>query len=374
MPTDHFKSMDSKNNSKKDVYKVLGLMSGTSLDGLDLAYCTFKRTDAGWTFSIVQAETLKYTSPWQKKLKAAHQLSGEALVALDVEYGHFLGQACRTFLSKHKVNIDFIASHGHTVFHQPDKGFTLQIGNGQALYTSAEKPVIYDFRSLDVLYGGQGAPLVPVGDKHLFHEYDVCLNLGGIANLSLDVKGKRLAWDAAFVNMGLNYLAGKAGKGYDAGGAMAAEGELHTGLLKSLTKAYEPLRAKKPSLGREIFEKKFRPLLDKDTIALHDRLHTFTVAAAREVGDAILGSVGNRAASVLCTGGGAFNHFFMSCLLEHCGDQISLILPDETVIKFKEALVFAFLGVLRSRNEVNCLKSVTLASRDSSSGLTVGLV
>jgi anhydro-N-acetylmuramic acid kinase len=374
MPSDHFKSMDSKNNSKKDVYKVLGLMSGTSLDGLDLAYCTFKRTDAGWTFSIQQAETLKYTSAWQKTLATVHTCSGEDLVALDIAYGHLLGEACRAFLSKHKLNVDFIASHGHTVFHQPGKGFTFQLGNGQALYASAGKPVIYDFRSLDVLYGGQGAPLVPAGDKHLFHEYDVCLNLGGIANLSLDVKGKRLAWDAAFVNMGLNYLAGKANKAYDAGGAMAAQGELHAGLLKSLTKAYAPLREKKPSLGRELFEKKFQPLLDNDTIPLHDRLHTFTVASAREVGDAMLGSVGNRQASVLCTGGGAFNHFFMSCLLDHCEDRVSLIIPDETVVKFKEALVFAFLGVLRSRHEVNCLKSVTLASRDSSSGLTVGLV
>lgn len=377
MSFDHFKSMDSKNNSTKDVYKVLGLMSGTSLDGLDLACCTFKRTGAGWTFSILQAETLKYTLAWQKTLATAHACLGEDLIALDVAYGHFLGQACRTFLSKHRLNVDFIASHGHTVFHQPGqpgKGFTFQLGSGQALYAAAEKPVIYDFRSLDVLHGGQGAPLVPVGDKHLFHEYDVCLNLGGIANLSLDVKGKRLAWDAAFVNMGLNYLAGKARKSYDAGGAMAAQGELHAGLLKSLTRAYEPLRAKKPSLGREIFEKKFQPLLDKDTIPLHDRLHTFTVAAAREVGDAILGNVGNRVPSVLCTGGGAFNHFFMSCLLDHCGDRASLIIPDETVVKFKEALVFAFLGVLRSRNEVNCLKSVTLASRDSSSGLIVGAV
>jgi len=170
--------MDSKQK-----YKVIGLMSGTSLDGVDIACCTFSFKKR-WTFTIEKAETIRYSSSWLKKLKEAHQLSAENLAELDHAYGNFLGAICKSFMSKNKIKgIDFISSHGHTIFHQPEKGFTLQIGNGNAIHAATDLPVIYDFRSLDVARGGQGAPLVPIGDKFLFDDYDVCLNLGGIANL-----------------------------------------------------------------------------------------------------------------------------------------------------------------------------------------------
>ncbi len=357
--------MDSTDN-----YKVLGLMSGTSLDGLDIAYCHFKKSEKGWSFILKDATTLPYPSSWIEQLSTAHNLSGEDLVALDVSYGRFLGKVCDNFKKKHKLKVDFIASHGHTIFHQPKKGFTYQLGNGSALYAACGIPVVYDFRSLDVLLGGEGAPLVPVGDTFLFGEYDVCLNLGGIANLSMDIKGRRLAFDICFSNMGLNYLMSKIGKAFDDGGAMSSDGNIDYPMLKQLNKVYASLRKKRPSLGREMFEQRIKPVLDTSGIKLKDKLKTFTTSCVNEIANAILSI--KKDARILCTGGGAFNAFYMSELLNACGDQATLIIPEEETIKFKEALVFAFLGVLKVRGDVNCLKSVTGASKDSSGGTLIG--
>lgn len=346
-------------------------MSGTSLDGLDIAYCHFIKKEKIWKFAILHPATIKYPKAWTERLSSAQHLSGEALVALDVEYGKFLGKACNAFVTKHKLKVDFIASHGHTIFHQPQKSFTYQIGNGNAMHAACGIPVIYDFRSLDVQLGGEGAPLVPVGDKILFSEYDVCLNLGGIANLSMDVKGKRVAYDICFINMSLNYLMGTIGKPFDEDGQMASDGSVDATMLKKLDKIYSGLRKKRPSLGREIFEQQIRPILDESSVSLKDKLRTVSESSAKEIAYAIVS--GKRNAKVLCSGGGTFNSFFVSCLLEHCGDNAALIIPEENIVKFKEALVFAFLGVLRTQGKPNCLKSVTGATKDSSGGVFVGL-
>jgi anhydro-N-acetylmuramic acid kinase len=358
--------MDSKNN-----FKVIGLMSGTSLDGLDIAYCHFIKKETGWKFAVLHPTTIKYPKGWSDRLSSAQHLSGEALAALDVEYGRFLGKACQVFIAKHRLKVDFIASHGHTIFHQPQKGFTYQIGNGNALYAACGIPVVYDFRSLDVQLGGEGAPLVPAGDKLLFGEYDVCLNLGGIANLSMDIKGKRVAYDICFINMGLNYLMSTIGKSFDDGGQLASQGSVDPVMLKKLDKIYAGLRKRRPSLGREIFEQQIKPVLDESSVNLKDKLRTVAESAAKEIALAIVS--GKRNAKVLCTGGGTFNSFFVSCLLEHCGDEAALIIPEENIVKFKEALVFAFLGVLRMQGKPNCLKSVTGAIKDNSGGVLVGL-
>ena len=345
-------------------------MSGTSLDGVDIAYCTF-RLDMGWSFELEAAQTIPYTSVWSNKLKNAHTLSAEKLLALDAEYGSYLGKLCESFIKKHKIEgLHFIASHGHTIFHQPKNKFTYQLGNGNALHAASSFPVIYDFRSLDVLYGGQGAPLVPVGDKLLFHEYDVCLNLGGIANLSLDYKKERIAYDVCFLNMGLNYLAQSMNKKFDADGALAGKGEINTSLLKKLNQVYASTRTKRPSLGRELFEAKIKKLLDDRKISAADKLRTFTESAAAEIVTAI--KKYGKGKTVLCSGGGAFNSFLIYRMVELAGDDITFVIPDEAIINFKEAIVFAFLGVLRIRNEANSLKSVTGASRDSSGGVMVG--
>jgi anhydro-N-acetylmuramic acid kinase len=266
--------------------------------------------------------------------------------------------------------VSFIASHGHTIFHQPEKGFTYQMGDGNAIYAASGIPVVNDFRSLDVRLGGQGAPLVPAGDKVLFSEFDVCLNLGGIANLSVDLQKKRKAFDVCFVNMGLNYLAGKIGKSYDKDGDLASDGKINLPLAKSLTKVYDVFREKRPSLGRELFEQKIQRLIDNEKIDLRDRLYTFAESSAVEIANA-LGSF-KRPVSVLCTGGGVYNAHLMSRILHHVSDDVTLIRPEDEVIKFKEALIFAFLGVLRVRGEVNCLNSVTGASRNNSGGVLTG--
>lgn len=354
----------------KESFRCLGLMSGTSLDGLDIAYCVFDKKDGAWSFAVEKAVTVKYSSSWNEKLSIAHKLKAEDLLELDHAYGAFLGKTCKNFLKKNSLHVDFIASHGHTIYHQPKRKFTFQLGNGNDLHAFAEVPVICDFRSLDVALSGEGAPLVPAGDKFLFSEYDVCLNLGGIANLSMDVNGARVAYDICFCNMGLNYLAAKSGKDYDKDGMMAEEGEVNKDLLKKLDAIYKSIRKKRPSIGREMFEKQIRPLIDNKKIPVKDRMRTLAESAAKEIISAIGSSKGN--VTVLCTGGGAFNRFFISRLLDLGGDNVSLILPDENVIKFKEAMVFAFLGVLRVRGEVNALKSVTRATRDSSGGVMLG--
>lgn len=345
-------------------------MSGTSLDGLDIAYCHFRQSEKGWVYSIKKATTIKYSAAWIEKLSTAHELSGEQLLELDSAYGNFLGKACDTFRRKNKLRVDFIASHGHTVFHQPQKRFTYQLGNGNALHAACEIPVVCDFRSLDVMLGGQGAPLVPAGDKHLFSAFDVCLNLGGIANLSMDVKGKRVAFDICFANMGLNYLMGKVGKEFDEDGGMSSDGVVQVPLLKALNKVYMSLHKRRPSLGREIFEQRIKPLLDMPGVRLKDKLRTFTASSVNEIALAILST--KEKPKVLCTGGGAFNSFFISQLLEVCGDEVTLIIPEDETIKFKEALIFAFLGVLKVRGDNNCLMTVTGASKDSSGGVMVG--
>lgn len=357
-------------NGLRAKYRVIGLMSGTSLDGLDIAYCVFQQSARGWKYTIEQATTLRYSAQWQSRLSQAHALTGQELMALDAAYGSYLGKAAKEFVDKHAIKVDFIASHGHTIFHQPEKGFTTQIGNGYSLHAACRLPVIFDFRMQDVALGGEGAPLVPAGDKFLFHEYDVCLNLGGIANLSVDVDGRRLAFDICFCNMGLNHLAEEAGRKYDKNGAIAAEGSVNKKMLAALGKIYRKFHSKKPSLGREIFEKEILAILNDKTIPLNDRLCTFTESAAREICQAI--KEHKISARVLCTGGGAFNSFLIARMLENGGDDITFIIPEEEVVKFKEAMVFGFLGVLRARNEVNCLRSVTQASRDSSSGTMIG--
>lgn len=354
----------------KSKFRVIGTMSGTSLDGLDIAYCVFQKLKSGWKYSLEHVTTLKYPSHWLRRLSQAHTLLGEELMALDAEYGTYIGTATREFADRLKLRVDFVASHGHTVFHQPSRRFTTQIGNGYSIHVASGLPVVCDFRMHDVALGGEGAPLVPMGDKLLFQQYDVCLNLGGIANLSTDVKGKRVAYDICFCNMPLNLLANEKSKKFDRNGMMAASGTVNANLLAALKKKYRRYQSKRPSLGREAFEQDFAELLTDKRISLEDRLCTFTESAAIEICSAIASQ--KRSARVLCTGGGVFNAYLISRMLEHGGDDITFIIPDEEVAKFKEALVFGFLGVLRVRNEDNCLKSVTNAIRNSSSGTTIG--
>lgn len=352
-------------------YRVIGIMSGTSLDGLDLVCCDYQQKKGKWTFDIIVGETIKYSHMWNWRLSNAHLLPGIDLQKLDYKFGNFIGIRCKQFVKKYKIKkIDFIASHGHTVFHQPERKLTYQIGNGVAIYESSKFPVVNDFRSLDVLKGGQGAPLVPVGDQYLFSDFDVCINLGGIANYSLIEKKKRVAADICFANMGLNHLAAKKEMKLDKNGRLASEGVVDNRMLIGLSKVYDKWKSSRPSLGRESFETLIKPLLDNENILIQNRLRTFCESISIEIEKVIPRR--KKKLKVLVTGGGAFNRFLIKILQSKVEHKALVIVPDDKIVNYKEAIVFGLLGVLRLKNKINVLKSVTGGATDSSAGTMIG--
>ncbi|MFU8842449.1 MAG: anhydro-N-acetylmuramic acid kinase [Bacteroidales bacterium] len=345
---------------------VIGVMSGTSLDGLDLACCRFE-SKGKWSFELQNAITIPYNHHWRRLLEGLQGVPGIDLIKADMDYGQYIGKEIVRFINNNGVKPDLIASHGHTVFHQPDKGFTLQVGNGHAIAAVTGIPVVYDFRSLDVALGGQGAPLVPLGDQILFSDYTCCLNLGGFANISFDqlIRG-RVAFDICPVNIVLNYLAQKTGHLYDNKGEMASTGNLDFHLLERLNNLdYYSVNYPK-SLGKEWVKQFIFPLIESSDIPVEDQLHTFSTHIAVQIAKSleIIGS-----GQVLVTGGGAFNDFLIQTIRNHTRSE--LIIPENDLVNFKEAMVFGFLGLLRTRNEINCLRSVTGASKDSVCGLLV---
>jgi len=347
-----------------DTYRAIGLMSGTSLDGLDIAYCKFRYEKKRWKFSIEEATTLKYTNEWLKRLGGAHNLSALSLLQLDNEYGTYLGNAVKQFAKdQHIYKIDFVASHGHTIFHQPEKHFTFQLGKGTAIASAYRLPVINDFRSLDVALGGQGAPLVPIGDRLLFSEYAFCLNLGGIANISYEHKEKRIAFDICPVNIVLNHLAKALNMEFDKDGKVAKRGKVDEKLLKQLNALNYYSNSAPKSIGREWVEEEFLPLIDNSKISIENKLATVVEHIAIQITEVCKGKKGK----MLVTGGGAFNKYLIDRIKKLSGG-VKVIVPDKQLVNYKEALVFAFLGVLRWRGEVNVLKSVTGASKNNSGG------
>ncbi len=356
----------------QETYNVIGLMSGTSLDGLDIAFCRFSVDNNLWKYEIVAAQTIAYPEHWKKTLLGLEKTDALHFQQTDAEYGHYLGGLASDFIVRHSVKPDFVASHGHTIFHQPEKKLTVQIGAGSAIASKCNLPVICDFRSLDVALGGQGAPLVPIGDKMLFSEYDFCLNLGGFANVSYQFNGQRIAYDICPVNIVMNAIAERNGKAFDEGGAMAKEGMLSGYLLNELNQIgfYKMIMDSPKSLGKEWVLKNINPLLEQYELSDADLLHTFCEHIAFQIAKSLKnkpkGLPAGQAGKILVTGGGAYNHFLMECIQKQTEHQ--LIIPDKNTIEYKEALIFAFLGVLRMRNEVNCLKSVTGASRDNCGG------
>jgi len=351
-----------KNSSK---YHVLGLMSGTSLDGLDMAHCTFEQLDNRWVYKLNAAETISLPESLSAKLKSATKLSGENLTELDNELGRWYGTCVNDFLKNKTLKIDLIASHGHTVFHQPESGLTLQIGSGVQLHAMTNLPVVNDFRSKDVALGGQGAPLVPIGDKLLFSEYALCLNLGGIANVSFDKTGKRIAFDIGACNMVLNYLAEKLGLEYDEDGLQAESGVVNSQLKEALNQWDYYAKSYPKSLGYEDVSGHVLPIIENSNLSIQDKLATYCDHLACQITNAVAETKGK----LLVTGGGAFNNHLIERITFHLPETTEVILADSSLISFKEAIVFAFLGVLRIQGEINCLSSVTGASRDCSAGV-----
>ncbi|BDD02808.1 anhydro-N-acetylmuramic acid kinase [Aureibacter tunicatorum] len=355
-------------------------MSGTSLDGLDIACCEFwKNIDGLWQYKILNTATAEYNQYWIDKLSKARFLSGLDLSLLDIELGNYFGSLISNFIQSHNLDPELIASHGHTVFHQPEKGLTLQIASGNCIMAQTQTTVINDFRSMDVAFGGQGAPLVPVGDYYLYHNYDACLNLGGIANLSYSLEEKSaVAYDICFCNIILNKLANLADKKYDAEGKMAASGKLIDKLFRSLESLeYYKLNPPK-SLGIEWIEKNIFPIIEEYACAnqnmINNLLRTVTEHIAERVNYEfeVLKAKHHQkdTLNVLVSGGGAHNKFLfqtMNLLGNPLG--IEYHLADSDTTNFKEAIVFAFLGLLRSLGEDNIWASVTGAKYNTCSGM-----
>lgn len=343
-------------------YRVIGLMSGTSLDGLDIAYCLFSLKDNQWSYSIEKAETIEYSKQLRDKLIKAENTSSYEFVRIDKEFGHFIGKEVRKFIDKHNIEVDFIASHGQTIFHQPNINLTTQIGDINSIAAEARIKTIGDFRRLDVALGGQGAPLVPIGDRLLFSQYDYCLNLGGFSNISFEKESKRIAFDICPLNIVLNLLAERQGLTYDKDGLLARSGKVDNTLLVKLNALDFYKKVEKKSLGKEWVIENVLPLLKEAKISTIDLMSTFVEHATDQLANNINGDV-------LITGGGAFNKYLIEKLETKLNYKISRAEP--IIINYKEALIFAFLGVLRERKEINTLSSVTGAKKDSCGGIIV---
>jgi len=340
---------------------VLGLMSGTSLDGLDLALCDFEYKDGSYHFNILKAKTVEYNTEQKEKLSRAASLTAERYFALHRLFGKFTGEQINLFLKDEQEKPDAIASHGHTIFHQPQFGFTSQIGCGATIAGITGITTVCDFRSLDVANGGQGAPLVPIGDQLLFGKYDACLNIGGIANISYEKNAQRIAYDVCFANMALNYLAEKLGKPFDENGKFASTGKTDEILLKELKRVL--FIENKISLSREGFERTLIPIFREYNTSLENKLATFCTYVSDEIAK-VLNE--NNIKNVLISGGGSYNSFLIELVKNKFKGEV--ILPVHQTIQFKEAVIFAFLGYLRLNEKINTLKSVTGARTDSVGG------
>ena len=349
----------------KENYNVIGVMSGTSLDGVDLAHVRFTIHHSKWTFEILESETIPYHSEWIARLKTAVNYSESQLETLNKSYTKLLGTIISDFIAKHQLqDLDAVCSHGHTILHQPQNGFTLQIGNLPDIAALTNQKVVCDFRVQDVQMGGQGAPLVPIGDRILFSEYDFCLNLGGFSNVSFEKNGHRIAFDISPVNTVLNFYANQLGMEYDDRGKMAQTGTVNDALLNELNGLAYYHQSYPKSLGFEYVKEIVLPLIERHTLAIEDLLRTFTEHAAVQIALALPEKKGK----LLITGGGAYHDFLIKRIKKYL-PEITIVIPPAVLLEYKEALIFALLGVLKLRQEINVLASVTGAKQDHSSGV-----
>jgi len=352
------------------VYHVIGTMSGSSLDGLDLAYCVLEEIGGKWSFQIQAAECIPFNPGWQQTLGSLDTLPARELLRTHTAFGHWMGQEIAAFIDRHALHhkIHLISSHGHTAFHEPALGMTFQLGDGASMAAETGLPVVSDLRNLDVALGGQGAPIVPIGEKYLWPNIPAFLNLGGIANLTIHKQSEYLAYDVCPANRILNLLAAEAGMTFDDGGQLARRGQLLPGLLNQLN-ALDYYHQQPPkSLSNEFGLYTVWPLIAQEAASLEDKLHTYVEHMAQQVGEAL-----HRhqlpAGELLLSGGGALNTYLAERLQHHLTPHsLQVRIPHETLVQYKEALVMALIGVLRWREEVNVLSSVTGARRSSVGG------
>ncbi len=339
-------------------------MSGTSLDGVDLAHIKFEINNSKWSYKINECDTISYSTEIISKLKNGINFSTNELSDLNIEYTNLLGSIISDFITKNNIsNIDAVCSHGHTILHQPQNGFTLQIGNLPEIAKIVQQKVVCDFRVQDVELGGQGAPLVPIGDEILFSEYDYCLNLGGFSNISFEENNQRIAFDISPVNTVLNFYANTFGIEYDDKGKISESGKINSELFEELNQLDFYSKSFPKSLGFEFVKETVLPIIESYTISTEDKMRTFTEHISFQIGQILKSKSGK----LLVSGGGVYNDFLIGRMKAHL-PTIEIIIPDEKTIKFKEALIFALLGVLKLRNKINVLASVTGAKQDHSSG------
>lgn len=351
----------------QQTYRIIGLMSGSSLDGLDMAYCEFENVNGEWQFKVLQAETATYADVWVSRLRDLPTQAAEVYQQTHIYFGHYCAELVNAFISKNKITaVDFMASHGHTIFHNPKKGYTAQIGDGAAMAALTALPVVCDFRSSDIALGGQGAPLVPVGDLKLFSGYDFCLNLGGICNVTVNRQVNPVAYDIATCNQLLNHLAKKINLDFDVDGKIARSGNINQQLLDGLNQL--PFYGQQPpkSLANSFTKDFLIPIIDYFEMPLESQLATATEHIAFQIATAINNFSTRKNETCLATGGGALNHFLVERIQHHTA--VKIVLPDLLTIQFKEALIFAFLGMQRWQGIANVNSKVTGARKDTTGG------
>lgn len=358
------------------LYRAIGLMSGSSLDGLDIAYVHLLESRGKWSFEIYKASCVPYSPEWKEKLKNATLLNAKEYLYLHSDYGKYIGELVNAFIKEHELlhEVHLISSHGHTVFHDPAIGMTAQLGNGAAIAAVTGLPVISDLRAMDVAFGGQGAPIVPIGEKLFFEDYSLFLNLGGIANLSFhedtDSNIAVTAFDVCPCNRILNMLAEEQGLDFDKDGKLAAAGRIHEALLHQLNGLdYYHLNPPK-SLDNNFGIDTVYPLLKASGLNNKDCMRTYVEHIIEQITISIKNNIdASENVKLLITGGGTFNTFLVEELSKKLGDMnVSVNVPAEDVVQYKEALIMALIGVLRWREETNVLASVTGAAKDSIGG------
>jgi len=366
------------------VYRALGLMSGSSLDGLDLAFVHLHENAGKWDFEILKADCYEYNDEWKQRLQSATKLKALDYQLLHTDYGHYLGEQVNRFIVENDLQyqVQIIASHGHTTFHVPGKKMTAQLGDGAAIAAMTGINVVSDLRAMDVALGGQGAPIVPIGEKLLWDDFDFFLNIGGIANISFKHEECFTAFDICSANSILNMLANKAGKEYDENGLLASHGNINIELLDKLNNIEYYGHAYPKSLANSFGQETVYPLIQDSGFGIEEALRTYVEHIAIQIKNSIEKLIVNNNSlaeqnhkpqttnyKLLSTGGGTLNLFLIQRLKDYLNElNIELIIPDENIIKYKEALIMALIGVLRWREENNVLSTVTGAKRNSIGG------
>jgi anhydro-N-acetylmuramic acid kinase len=354
------------------IYKVIGLMSGSSLDGLDVAFVEFQEKSGKWYYEISHVGCIEYEIEWIAKLKNATDLSAKDYQLLHTEYGKYLGEKVNEFIESNQLQhtVNLISSHGHTTFHFPEKRMTHQLGEGAAIAAETRLPVVSDLRALDIAFGGQGAPIVPMGEKLLFPDDHFFLNIGGIANISVNKENEMIAFDVCAANRVLNMLATEKNQDYDEGGKLASSGRINNELLEKLNSLDYYFVSHPKSLANSFGTGIVYPLIKEFNLNTEDSLCTYIEHICIQIKNSLQPFFSNaEIQKLMITGGGAFNTFLIQRLSKKLEEiNFEIYIPDDKVVKYKEALIMALLGILRWREQYTVLASVTGASQNSIGG------